>query len=183
MFVDWDWDASSPLLSGNTKQLERSGEGNKIVTKIDENSDDKHNLVTSRVMDSGKHRISFKMMKGERASKLAVAVGVTRDGAAWNKWHGQANSMDGWLMDTELGSLFGNGKSADDNTGEIKNGQIVSVELDADAGTLKFWVDSKPHSSGWSSGVKGRLLWAANLYNVGNAAQIVPTPDLEEWTE
>ena len=67
--------------------------------------------------------------------------------------------------------------------GEVKVGQILSLELDMDAGTLKFWRGGKPHGPGWSSGVKGRLRWALTTIDKGEAVQIVPTPDLEPWKE
>ena len=63
--------------------------------------------------------------------------------------------------------------------------QIVSMEADLDKGTLRFWVDGKPHSSGHSSGVGGRLRWAVGttgMYFKGAAVEIVPTPELQPWT-
>ena len=38
------------------------------------------------------------------------------------------------------------------------------MQVDMDAGTLKFWVDSKPHGSGYTSGVTGPLRWATTEY-------------------
>ena len=73
------------------------------------------------------------------------------------------------------------GRIFSDHAGKIRHGQIVSVELDADAGTLKFWVDGKQHGPGWSSGVKGRLRWATSVLFKSNSVQIVPTPELEAW--
>jgi hypothetical protein len=46
-------------------------------------------------------------------------------------------------------------------------------------GTLKFWVDGKPHGSGYTSGVSGPLRWATSVSFKGNAVEIVPTPELE----
>ena len=79
------------------------------------------------------------------------------------------------------GSLCGNGKEEDDEAGEINEGQIVSMEADLDKGTLRFWVDGKPHGPGWSSGVTGRLRWAVCVYYKGGAVEIVPTPELQPW--
>ena len=56
------------------------------------------------------------------------------------------------------------------------------MEADLDKGTLRFWVDGKPHGPGHSSGVTGRLRWAVSLYYKGGAVQIVPTPELQPWT-
>ena len=56
------------------------------------------------------------------------------------------------------------------------------MEADLDKGTLRFWVDGKPHGPGRSSGVTGRLRWAVILYYKGAAVEIVPTPELQPWS-
>ena len=131
-------------------------------------------------MESGKHRMSLKLMEGE-AGDLLHMFGLVRDGAAWDKSHHGSNSTDAWYMHGS-GYLWGNGKEADDRAGQINDGQIVSMEADLDKGTLRFWVDGKLHGPGWGSGVTGRLRWAVSLYCKGNAVQIVPTPELQPWT-
>ena len=62
--------------------------------------------------------------------------------------------------------------------GKIRSGQVLSMQVDTDAGTLQFWVDGKPHGSGYTSGVTGPLRWATNVYFAGNAVEIVPTLEL-----
>jgi hypothetical protein len=124
-------------------------------------------------MESGKHRMSLKLIKGE-GNGLFHYCGLVRDGAAWDKDHGARASTDAWYMSSS-GYLCGNGKEFRDEAGEIKEGQIVSMEADLDKGTLRFWVDGKPHGPGWSSGVAGRLRWAVSLHYKGGAVEIVPT--------
>jgi hypothetical protein len=126
-------------------------------------------------MESGKHRMSLKLIKGEEHS-LDHFFGLVRDGAAWDK-----ENFDAWYM-CDDGDLYGNGKGGDDGAGKINEGQIVSMEADLDKGTLRFWVDGKQHGPGYMSGVEGRLRWAVSLYRKGGAAQIVPTPELQPWT-
>ena len=75
-----------------------------------------------------------------------------------------------------FGALWGNGKQGDDDAGGINDGQVLTMQVDLDAGTLKFWLDGKPHGPGYTSGVKGRLHWATRVENKGNTVQIVPTP-------
>ena len=151
-----------------------------MATKIDQHGWT-NCLWTNRVMESGKHRISLKMMKGEGFA-LGHLFGLVRDGAAWDKGHGTKESTDAWYM-ASFGDLYGNGKFNDDYAGSINEGQIVSMEADLDKGTLRFWVDGKPHGPGWSSGVTGRLRWAVSLYWKGAAVEIVPTPELQRWTQ
>ena len=116
-------------------------------------------------------------MKGE-GNGLVHLFGLVRDGAAWDGDHSRAGRTDAWYMGSN-GTLFGNRKEEDDFAGDIKEGQIVSMEADLDKGTLQFWVDGKPHGPGWSSGVTGRLRWAVCLFYKGGAVQIVPTPELQ----
>ena len=63
--------------------------------------------------------------------------------------------------------------------GEIKSGQVLTMQVDTDASTLKFWVDGKPHGPGFTSGVTGSLRWKTWVNYEGNAVEIVPTPELE----
>jgi hypothetical protein len=150
-----------------------------MATKIGQNSFENF-LWTTRVMESGKHRMSLKLMEGERNGCLDHLFGLVRDGAAWDKAHHTEGSTDAWYM-ADNGRLFGNGKYNDDNAGDIKEGQIVSMEADLDKGTLRFWVDGKQHGPGYSSGVEGRVRWAVSLWCKGAAAEIVPTPELQPW--
>jgi hypothetical protein len=126
-------------------------------------------------MESGKHRMSLKLMKGVQM------FGLVRDGAAWDK-SVFVNSTDALYMHSNDGSLYGNGKYNDDKAGDINEGQIVSMEADLDKGTLRFWADGKQHGPGYMSGVEGRVRWAVSLYYKGAAAEIVPTPELQPWS-
>ena len=95
-------------------------------------------------MESGKHRMSLKLMKGE-GGYLGHFFGLVRDGAAWDKAHDGSNSTAAWYMYI-TGRLSGNGKEGDDQAGTIYEGQSVSMEADLDKGTLRFWLDGKPHA-------------------------------------
>ena len=132
-------------------------------------------------MESGKHRMSLKLMEGEGNGDLFHYFGLVRDGAAWDKRHSVRGSTDAWYMHS-FGNLYGNGKYGSDDAGQINEGQIVSMEADLDKGTLRFWVDGKQQGPCHSSGVTGRLRWAVCLYYKGAAAEIVPTPELQPWT-
>ena len=89
-------------------------------------------------MESGKHRMSLKLMTSSDTSyPLHHFFGLLRDGAAWDKFHGFRESTAAWYM-RSCGNLWGNGKYRDDNAGKIKEGQIVSMEADLDKGTLRF---------------------------------------------
>ena len=80
-------------------------------------------------------------------------------------------------------AIYGNGKQGSYCAGGINEGQIISMVADLDKGTLRFWLDGQPHGPGWSSGVKGKLRWSVCMLHEGAAVQIVPTPELQPWTE
>ena len=175
------WDPSSLLLANNIFEL--SGESNNTATKIDQDGNLKNYLWTAKVMESGKHRMSLKLMKGE-ADYLNHFFGLVHDGAAWDKDHGLRAGTGAWYLWNDKSGLYGNGKQGDDGADRINEGQIVSMEADLDKGTLRFWVDGKPHGPGWDSGVTDRLRWAVSLYFYYQSAavEIVPTPELQPWT-
>ena len=166
--------AASTAAGDSKGQFKLSGPGNSIATKA---RGINNTLVTSTVMETGVRRISFKLGKGE-AQKRGVLCGVVRDGAAWNECHCLRDGA-GWFMHSGDGTLFGNGKEGDDEAGQINEGQILSLELDLDLGTLMFFVDGKRHGLGYTSGVTGKLRFAATVMYIGNNVQIVPTPELE----
>ena len=123
---------------------------------------------------TGKHTISMKLGKGD-AEYMNIYCGVARDGVASDEDYGNADNTEAWYMYNENGSLHGNGKEGD-GAGKIKEGQVLTMQVDLDAGTLKFWLDGKPHGPGFTSGVTGRLRWATSVSFKGNTVQIVPTP-------
>ena len=81
---------------------------------------------------------------------------------------------------TDYGSV---GSSENVGVGKIEGGQVLSMELNMDVGTLKFWVDGHLHGPGFT-GIRpgdfgGRLRWATCVTKVGMSVRIVPTPTLE----
>ena len=128
---------------------------------------------------TGKHPILMKLAEGS-ADDMDTYCGVVRDGAPCNEDPcPDPESTLGWFMDSEDGTLWGNGKGADDRAARIRSGQVLSMQVDKDAGTLKFWVDGKPHGPGYTSGVTGPLRWATTVFYTGNSAEIMPTPEMQ----
>ena len=171
--AEWEWDAVSGLIKDGVFEL--SGENNSIATKIDQDKDYDNCMVVGRVMGArtGKHTISMKLgYKG-------FYCGVVRDGAPYNTDHCRIESKLGWFIASFVGGLCGNGKVFGDMAGKIEPGQVLTMQVDTDAGTLKFWVDGKPHGPGYTSGVMGSLRWATSVSFKGSDVEIVPTPELE----
>ena len=171
--LEWAWDATSDLIKQGD-EFSLSGIDDSIATKMGE-AGYNNCMMTGPVMEgAGKHTISMKLGQGD-AEYMSIFCGVARDGVACDKDYATEDSTEAWYMDSG-GYLYGNGKIDDDWAGRINEGQVLTMQLDLDAGTLKFWVDGKPHGPGWTSGVTGRLRWATSVIWKGNSVQIVPTP-------
>ena len=140
------------------KVFELSGPNNSIATKIDGDEDYENCMMGAA---TGTHTISMKLAKGS-ADEMSILCGVVRDGAPCNEDPGRESTV-GWGMDSIYGGLWGNGKDDYDKAGEIEPG-------------LKFWLDGKPHSPGYTSGVTGPMCWATSLFRKGSSVEIVPKP-------
>ena len=142
--------------------------------------------MTGTVMQqgSGKHTISMKMGHPTREQAYAMC-GVVRDGQACDEIPsaGGRDNTTAWFMFSADGSLCGNGKQGDVAAGQIENGHVLTIQVDLDAGTLKFWVDGQPHDPGWATEVMGPLRWAVSRLHTGTSVEIVPNPELQPWTE
>ena len=172
--LEWAWDATSGLIKQGVFAL--SGPDSSIATKIGKDMNGNYCMMTGPVMEgTGKHTISMKLGKGD-VQNIDTLCGVARDGVACNQDYGNRGNTEAWYISSYNGSLCGNGKKFDDSAGGIKEGQVLTMQVDLDADTLKFWLDGKPHGPGWTSGVTGRLRWATCVYRKGNSVQIVPTP-------
>ena len=129
-----------------------------------------------------KHTISMKLAKGS-ANGIWIFCGVVRDGAPCNEDHFHRDSTVGWSMGSSGGGLFGNGQGqdGDEEAGGIKLSQVLIMQVDMDAGTVKFWVNGKPYGPGYNSGVIGPLGWVTAVPWMGNTVEIVlvPTPALK----
>ena len=132
---------------------------------------------------TGQHTISLKVDKRGVSGTLYVLCGVVREGALWNDFHGRRESTTGWFIFTLGGSLCGNGKDNGDPAGKVLPGQLVTMQVDLDKGTLRFWVDGKPHGPGYTDGVTGPVQWAVSVPYDKTSVKIVPTPELEPWQE
>ena len=98
---------------------------------------------------------------------MYIFCGMVRDAVPCNEDH---YKRVGWGMFSGDGTLHGNGKYNGDLAGHIEPGQVLTMQVDMDAGILKFWLDGKPHRPGYTSEVAGPLCCAATLAYTGNTA-------------
>jgi len=138
------------------------------------------NSTNSDVDTDNVHTISFRMTNTSDPDKQFIAFcGVVRDGAACSQRHLDEMCTQGWFMGNYKGGLCGNGFRDAFPCGQIMGGQILTMRLDMERGSLEFWVDGKRHGPGYAAGVVGPLRWATTVYRTGIAVEIVPTPELE----
>lgn len=181
----WAWDAASDLVV--TQQLQISGPGNSVITKIASNADYSNCMVIDQVMTTGVHMISLEIVPTEDShhGDCGVLLGVAKVTApsTFNPVHGQYDeSTDshhqpgrrGWFMHNS-GSLYGSDQLGF-GAGSISAGCVVTMQLDMDHGTLRFFVDGERHGPGFARGVGGPVRWATSMYWEGGAMRIVPTP-------
>jgi hypothetical protein len=96
-----------------------------------------------------------------------MCIGVAFDDMEWNEDPLNHDWENGAGMCLDEGSLFGYGKVGSNQASRVAEGQVaVTMELDTDAHTLKFWVDGKPHGEGFTTGVAGSLRWALSIGSV-----------------
>jgi hypothetical protein len=129
-------------------------------------------LVTGgEPMTEGRHYWEVEVTKQVDTKKVflvgAVRPGLDHDESHWN--------TDGaCFINAASGSLYGNGKLWADRQGAFAEGDRVGVLLDLDAGWLRFYRNSKRCGPGFTEGVTGPLVRAAQVVNEGDTLTVLP---------
>jgi hypothetical protein len=88
-------------------------------------------------------------------------IGISRPNLHPKRGHMDCRCTDGWLINAESGTLFGNGKLGDDTAGGYKQGDRVGMLLDLNNGSLRFFKNGVQHGSSYAAGsVKGPVVAA-----------------------
>jgi hypothetical protein len=142
-----------------------SGEG--LVATKDERG---LQLVTGgSPMTEGRHYWEVELTR--TAGFCYIMVGAVRPGLDHDKHHHDTN--DAYCIFGN-GGLCGNGKEGADRQGQFAKGDRIGVLLDLDAGWLRFYRNGKRCGPGYTEGVTGPLLRAAQFYQTGNKGTAVP---------
>jgi hypothetical protein len=130
----------------------------------------KWRLVTGgEPMTEGRHYWEVELTKWTGVSCM---IGVVRPGLDHDTYHGNTN--DAYLIDMGDGTLYGNGKCGDDRQGGFVEGDRVGVLLDLDAGWLRFYRNDKRCGPGFTEGVTGPLVRAAQVNRKGYTVTVLP---------
>jgi hypothetical protein len=128
-------------------------------------------LVTGgEPMTEGRHYWEVEMTKW--GGDNDIMVGAVRPGLDHDKGHCYTNNA--YFIDALDGALCGNGKRGADMQGEFAEGDRVGVLLDLDAGWLRFYRNGKRCGPGFTEGVTGPLLRAAQVVTAGDTLTVLP---------
>jgi hypothetical protein len=142
--LGWRWDAC-----GSAMALSEDG---LVATK---NTNGWQLVTGGSPMTEGRHYWEVEV------SGYSVFVGAVRPGLDHNKYHADGN--DAYFIYGGYGSLHGNGKSFADKQGEFAAGDRIGVLLDLDAGWMRLYRNGKRCGPGYTEGVTGPLVRAAQL--------------------
>jgi hypothetical protein len=165
--LGWRWDECG-------SEIALSGEG-LVATKSDQ---DGIQIVTGgSPMTEGRHYWEVELT-WTADDYCGITVGAVRPGLDHDKNHDDTN--DAYYIFGYNGAVIGNGKSYDDGKqfgnlqGKFAKGDRIGVLLDLDAGWLRFYRNNKRCGPGFTEGVTGPLVRAAQLYHTGEKATVLP---------
>ena len=154
----WRWEESG-------SKIALSGEG-LVATKA---ADDCHwQLVTGgSPMTEGRHYWEVELTAGP----LGITVGAVRPGLDHDKEHYNTNGA--YFIFGFNGSLWGNGKPGADRQGAFAQGDRIGVLLDLDAGWMRLYRNGERCGPGYTEGVTGPLVRAAQMYREGDTLTVL----------
>jgi hypothetical protein len=150
------------------------GEGGLLATKVAQESWD---LITSgQALCEGRHYWEVEIAGADMGRFF---VGVTRPHLHPHGDYALMECRDAWFVHAGDGSLWGNGRYADDAAGSCEQGDRVGVLLDLDGGSLLFFRNGVQHGQGFPAGsVTGPVLHALQIGDLNESGRLVP---LAHW--
>jgi hypothetical protein len=112
-------------------------------------------------MTEGRHYWEVELAAGP----YSYLVGAVRPGLDHDKAHYGTN--DAYFINGANGALWGNGKMDADPQGMFAEGDRIGVLLDLDAGWMRIYRNGKRCGPGFTEGVTGPLVRAAQIYDTG----------------
>jgi hypothetical protein len=142
-----------------------SGEG--LVATRTANTGDFQLVTGGSPMTEGRHYWEVELTVGR-----GIMVGAARPGLDHDERHSHTN--DAFFINANSGGLWGNGKHGADKQGTFATGDRVGVLLDLGAGWMRLYRNGKRCGPGFTEGVTGPLVRAAELLDVGYQAAVLP---------
>jgi hypothetical protein len=108
-----------------------------------------------------------------------IHVGICRTQLDARACYLDEDNNSGWFMCASEGSLWGNGKSAEDSAGRCEQGDRIGLMLDFDEGSLLFFKNGQQHGPGFPAGsVEGGVVHALQMFSSGQSARLIPNAQL-----
>jgi hypothetical protein len=157
--LGWRWDACGSVITLSEDGL--------VATKNTAGgfSQDWQLATGGSPMTEGRHFWEVEV-SGER-----VLVGAVRPGLDRDKDH--SSGIDGYFIYGANGALFGNGKFLDDPQGQFATGDRIGVLLDLDAGWMRLYRNGERCGPGYTQGVTGPLVRAAQIAIAGSKVTVL----------
>ena len=170
--LGWRWDecGSKITLSGEGLVATRDESGYQLV------GESGYQLVTGgSPMTEGRHYWEVELTRAGYGG--VIFVGAARPGLDHDKGEHDGTS-EAYYIDGGSGSLYGNGKLGTDAQGHFAHGEgsrdRIGVLLDLDAGWMRLYRNGKRCGPGFTEGVTGPLVRAAQLYRKGGKLTVLP---------
>jgi hypothetical protein len=126
--------------------------------------------TTETELTEGKHYWEVELLSENMNS---IFIGISRPNLVPT-----GEYTDGWFIDADDGTLWGNGKGADDPAGDYYQGDRVGVLLDLDDGSLRFFKNGVQHGPGYAAGsVTGPVVAAVQMNDKDTSVRLLPNAE------
>jgi hypothetical protein len=161
--LGWRWDecGSKFTLSGEGLVATKDKEWRQLVTGGSPMTEGRHYWEVELAWTDEKYR-----------GRGSIMVGALRPGLDHDKFHFRANGA--YYIHGFNGDLCGNGKEGAHPQGKFAVGDRIGVLLDLDAGWMRFYRNDKRCGPGFTVGVTGPLVRAAELSSKGDKVTALP---------
>ena len=112
---------------------------------------------------------------------LGIAIGISRPNLDPTGGYIWSDCTDGWFMDANIGTLWGNGMQGDDEAGNYEQGDRVGVLLDLGDGSFRFFRNGAQHGPGYAAGsVTGPVVAAVQMHHPADSVRLLPNAQQPE---
>ena len=123
-------------------------------------------------MTEGRHYWEVELKLGSSDDPMFL-LGAVRPGLCLDETHEESD--DAYYIWSQGGSLFGNGRRfAEPQRVQFVTGDRIGVLLDLDAGWLRFYRNDRRCGPGFTGGVTGPLVRAAQVCSKGSKVTVLP---------
>jgi hypothetical protein len=132
-------------------------------------------MTTGTELTEGRHYWEVELLS-ERVD--CIFIGISRPNLDPKGQYFDCDCTDGWFIDADDGTLWGNRKNHDDEAGECKQGDRVGVLLDLNDGSLRFFKNGVQHGPGYAAGsVTGPVVAAVQMYDKDTSLRLLPNAE------